>query len=420
MSVPAILLLLVGALSAAASFNARWSRRSGGLTAIIVSWFFAFVVVELAVHLMVLGAIAVAVLAAAFGALDHTVAQIGLGLWVVAVALAIPHGRATLRTQLDIDGRTEPLDLEDAPNLPWWLYVAPLLMWWGPSVKKERGRVYAEVDGTSLKLDIIRPRVDPARPLPAVINVHGGLWMFGSRHEQGIPLLTHLAANGWVGFNIDYRLSPKATMPDHVSDVKRAIAWVRENAAELGVDPDFIALTGGSAGGHLAALAALTSADRSLQPGFEASDTSVQVAVPFYGAYDFVDADGEHSSTLRDVVEKVVVKATIAEHPELYASLSPAHRIHAEAPPFFVIHGDGDTVVPVGESRRFVRALRETSQEAVLFAEMPGGQHAFDSLPTWRSGPVIRAIERFLAAAYATRHLGGEITEDVAEQALTT
>ncbi len=420
MSLSALLLLLVGGLSAAAAVNARWSRRSGGLTTMIVSWFLAFVVVELAVHLMVLGAASVLVLALAFGALDEVAGLVGLGLWLVAVALAIPYGQSSLRTQLDIDGRVEDLDLEDAPGLPWWQYAVPILMGWRPGVKTERGRVFAEVNGTRLKLDIVRSKTPPGRPLPAVIHVHGGLWMFGSRHEQGLPLLSHLAANGWVGFNIDYRLSPKATMPDHVSDVKRAIAWVREHAEELGVDPDFIALTGGSAGGHLTALAALTSADASFQPGFEGSDASVQAAVPFYGAYDFAVEDGEYSSTLQDVVERVVVKARIADDPERYARISPARRLHADAPPFFVIHGTGDTIVPVTESRRFVRALREVSKEAVLYAEMPGGQHSFDSVPTWRSGPVIRAIEQFLAATYATRHLGGEITEDVAEQALTS
>ncbi len=70
-----------------------------------------------------------------------------------------------------------------------------------------------------------------------MIQVHGGGWIAGSRLEQGIPLLNHMAANGWIGFNIDYRLSPRATLPDHVIDVKRAIAWVRENAEELGDRP---------------------------------------------------------------------------------------------------------------------------------------------------------------------------------------
>ena len=100
-----------------------------------------------------------------------------------------------------------------------------------------------------------------------------------------MPLLTHLAANGWVGFSIDYRLSPRATFPDHLVDVKRAIAWVREHADTYAVDPSFIAITGGSAGATLATLAALTPGDAALQPGFEHADTSVAVFVALYGLY---------------------------------------------------------------------------------------------------------------------------------------
>ncbi|MDO9353706.1 MAG: alpha/beta hydrolase [Solirubrobacteraceae bacterium] len=420
MSLSALLLLIVGVVSAAYAANARWPRRNASLWVMIVSWFMAFIVVELAVHLTVLGAVMIAVLAGAFGALDDgSTGWVGLAFWGVAVVLAIPLGVSSLRTRLDIDGRSEELELDDAPGLPWYWYAVPLLMWVKPGVKTERGRVFAEVDGEKLKLDIVRPKHDPGHPLPAVVHVHGGLWMFGSRHEQGIPLLNHLASNGWVGFNIDYRLSPKATMPDHVEDVKRAIAWVREHAEELNVDPKFIAVTGGSAGGHLTALTALSNGDPAFQRGFEDADTSVQAAVPFYGAYDFVDHENKHSETLVKTVEKVVVKQTMDEAPEFYATISPTHRINEDAPPFFVVHGSRDTIVPVGESRRFVKNLRTTSQEAVLYAEMPGGQHAFDSMPTWRSGPVIKAIERFLHATYATRYLGGEATEDVAEKALT-
>lgn len=419
MRAPGILLFLIGAISAAGSANARWPRR-GSVKKMLASWFGAFLVVELAVHLIAMGTAAVAVLVRRHGALRSPAGKAGLGLWIAAVILAIPYGTSSLRTKIDVDGRPEDLDLEGAPQLPWWLYVAPILMWWRPGVKTQRGRVFAEVDGETLKLDIVRPKVDPGHPLPAVINIHGGLWIFGSRHEQGIPLLNHLAANGWIGFNIDYRLSPKATMPDHVVDCKRAIAWVREHAEELGVDPEFIAVTGGSAGGHLTALTALTAGDASLQPGFESASTEVQAAVSFYGAYNLADeAEGEYDAALQEVVEKVVVKASIDDEPEKFRRISPMHRLHDHAPPFFVIHGSGDTIVPVQESRRFVKALRHSGDGAVLYAEMPGGQHSFDSMPTWRSAPVIRAIERFLNATYATRRSDGDTTEDAAEEALT-
>lgn len=395
------LLLALGAVSAVAAANARWPRRSFLL--VMPSWLLAFLVVELAPHLLVLGTAAVVALAL-LGALDGAAGWIGLVLWLLAVAAAIPYGRSSLRTRLDVDGCPEDLELgTGAPRLPWYLVAFPLLGWWRHGVTIERGLTYARVDGRPIKLDVVRARRRTDRPRPAIIHVHGGAWFFGSRHEQGLPLLNHLAANGWIGFNIDYRLSPRATMPDHVEDVKRAIAWVREHATELGVDERFIALTGGSAGGHLTALAALTADDRTLQPGFEGADAHVDAAVPFYGIYDLTDPGGEHLHALRDILEWIVVKARLDREPERYRRMSPIHRVHAGAPPFFVVHADADTLAPVTESRRFVEALRAVSDEAVLYAEMPGGQHAFDVFPSWRSAPVIRAIERFLAARYAER-----------------
>ena len=178
----------------------------------------------------------------------------------------------------------EPAE-EGAPRVPRSHLAVPPLMFVTRGVRRERGVVFSELDGTRLRLDIYRPapgRPDPSGsgPRPAVIQVHGGGWFAGSRYEQGIPLLNHLAQIGWVGFNVDYRLSPEATFPDQIVDVKRAIAWVREHAEELAIDPEMICITGGSAGGHLTALAGLTENAPEYQPGFEDADTSLAAVVP--------------------------------------------------------------------------------------------------------------------------------------------
>lgn len=149
-------------------------------------------------------------------------------------------------------------------------------------VEVTRDIVYRRVAGTVLKLDVVAPAAAGAKR-PAIIQIHGGSWVMGDKREQGWPLMSHLAANGWVCFNLNYRLSPGATFPDHLSDLKAGLAWVRENADEWGVDRDFIAVTGGSAGGHLAALMALTANDPEYQPGFEDADTSLQAAIPKIG-----------------------------------------------------------------------------------------------------------------------------------------
>ncbi len=119
------------------------------------------------------------------------------------------------------------------------------------------------------RLDIIRRRLDPPTAGPVLVYIHGGAWVIGDKREQGLPLLHELARRGWVTVTINYRLSPRATWPDHLVDCKRALAWVREHIAEYGGDPGFIAVSGGSAGGHLCAMVALTPGDPAFQPGFE-------------------------------------------------------------------------------------------------------------------------------------------------------
>jgi acetyl esterase/lipase len=288
--------------------------------------------------------------------------------------------------------------------------VVPPLAFVTRGVKRRRGVRFAEVDGVRLRLDIYRPADDdPADDLlqPAVIQVHGGGWLAGSRYEQGIPLLNHLANVGWVGFNIDYRLSPQATWPDHIVDVKRSIAWVRENAGELGIDPEMICITGGSAGGHLTALAALTPNDPEFQPGFEDADTTVAAAVPFYGVYDLMNLGGHYYPELREwVFEKVVFKQPLDEAREVYRRASPMFRIHEDAPPFLVIHGEHDTLVPVGDARDFVARLRETSRETVRYVELPAAEHAFDLWPSERTARISEGIGRFLTAVARSRGRG--------------
>ena len=152
--------------------------------------------------------------------------------------------------------------------------------------------------------------------------------------------MREMASRGWVCVAINYRLSPKGTMPDHIVDVKRSIAWIREHIAGYGGDPDFVCITGGSAGGHLSSLAALTANDPAFQPGFEQVDTRLAAAVPFYGVFDFLDrADDRKLGKMTDALGPMVFKCTPEENPELWDSVCPVVRAHAGAPPFFVIQG---------------------------------------------------------------------------------
>jgi acetyl esterase/lipase len=415
----AILLLLLGVWAVAGTVNAARPARAWWLWG--PSWLAAFVVTELALHLILFSLIAAAILVA-LGALAHTAGVVGLALLVACELAAIPLIWRARRTVVDFGDDIEDLDTDDAPRYPRSHVFFPWLALRRPGVRYERAVEYARVDGRPIKLDVYLPDGPAEGRRPALVEVHGGGWFLGTRKEQGIPLLTHMAANGWVCFNIDYRLSPWAQFPDHVVDVKRAVAWVREHAAEYGVDPDFIAITGGSAGGHLSSLAALTSDDKSLQPGFEDADTSVAAAVPFYGAYDLLDEDQiENKALLSIVLEPFVFRARRSAHPERFRDASPTHRVHAGAPPFLIIHGDRDSLLNVENARRFADRLREASENPVVYAEMKGAQHAFDFMPSWRTIPVVEAIERFLTALYS-QHLGGtrpEGSERELEDALT-
>jgi acetyl esterase/lipase len=240
---------------------------------------------------------------------------------------------------------------------------------------------------------------------PVLLQVPGGAWMIGMRRPQAYPLMSHLAARGWVCVSIGYRVSPVHTWPDHIVDVKRALAWVKEHIADYGGDPDFVAITGGSAGGHLSALAALTPNDPKFQPGFEDADTSVAAAVPVYGRYDWFSTDGEGRPEFIGMLEKFVVKKKYATHREIYLDASPIREVRADAPPFFVLHGTDDSLIPVGEAREFVEELRAVSKSPVAYAELPHAQHAFDIFGSPRAHQSAEAVARFLSWVYATAYL---------------
>jgi acetyl esterase/lipase len=233
---------------------------------------------------------------------------------------------------------------------------------------------------------------------PVLLQIHGGAWVMGRKDDQAGPLLSRMAARGWVCVAMNYRLAPKATWPDLIVDVKAALAWIRATIAEHGGDPGFVAVTGGSAGGHLSALAALTPGDPDFQPGFPDADTSVQAAVPVYGLYDLTDETGTRPDTIA-FLQKHVMKSDPAEDRERWEAASPIHRIHADAPPFFVVHGTNDSFLPVEQARAFATRLRDTSTTPVAFAELPRAQHGFDFLSSARVHHLTRAVERFLEAS---------------------
>ncbi len=265
--------------------------------------------------------------------------------------------------------------------------------------------------GRRNQLDIWRsPDLKPGDNAPVLLQVHGGGWIIGNKDQQAMPLMSHLAERGWICVSINYRLSPRAMWPDHIVDVKRALAWIKANIADYGGDPEFVAITGGSAGGHLCSLAALSPNEPSFQPGFEDVDTSLQAAVPFYGVYDFTNRDGTGRADMEQILTDFVMKVSLDDDPEVWDKASTMSWVNPDAPPFFALHGTNDCLVPVEQARAFVAMLREVSKEPVAYAELPGAQHAFDLFASPRSLFAVDAVERFLTAIH-NRHLAERPTD---------
>jgi len=343
---------------------------------------------------------------AAAGAFESAPGIIGLALTFASWGLLLASHLRGVHAVHEVRGALSPLSLAvDCAD------VTPLHGLRGPfrmrreGVEKLRDIPYGEVlpgdKGRRNLLDIVRPTA-PGERRPALLQIHGGAWVIGDKREQGQPLMAHLASRGWVCFAMNYRLSPRATFPDHIVDVKRAIRWIREHAAEYGADPDFLCVTGGSAGGHLTALAAVSANDPRFQPGFEHVDTRLAAAVPFYGVYDFLDRFGiRGSQKMEPFLAKQVLKCTPAENRELWEAASPISHVSSEAPPFLLVHGTHDSLVWLDEMRAFAKALGEKSRQPVLTLELAGGQHAFDTFHSPRSAHAVRAVTAFLEHVHA-------------------
>jgi len=257
-------------------------------------------------------------------------------------------------------------------------------------------------------LDVWRPKELPVEPAPVLIFVPGGAWVHGSRLLQGYALMSHLAEMGWVCLSIDYRVAPHHRWPAHITDVKTAIAWARANVDKFGGDRNFIAIAGCSAGGHLSALAGLTPNDPEMQTELpEGSDTSVDAVVGIYGRYDWEDRSTAERARFVDFLERVVVRRKMSKYPEVFRKASPIARVHKDAPPFLVIHGTGDGVIPVEQARSFVERLRAVSHSVVSYVELPGAGHAFDMIDGARTGSMATAIGLFLNQIHRSRSLTG-------------
>jgi len=403
--------LAVSLIGAWFTWNAWFpARRVRGLG--VPSFFAGWLTSELAVHHIAWQAVATVVFVAA-GALSEWPGRVGLVVtlcsWAGLLGQLSLARRSSGVVEAALAGGLGP-DYHSRIEPEWTSKLATperrgrlgLPLWFGDrDVASVRDIPYVAGGGPRQRLDVHVPRGGVTNA-PVLLQIHGGGWTIGNKRQQAMPLMMHLARRGWVCVAANYRLSPSATFPDHLIDVKQALRWVRENISEHGGDPDFVVITGGSAGGHLSALAALTANQPEFQPGFEEVDTSVQAAVPFYGAFDFTNSQGHPmGADLTRFVERVVLKKRLADEPQAFERASPLHQVTPAAPPFCVVHGTHDTLISIDDARAFAARLRETSRAPVVYVELPGAQHAFELFHSPRTHRVIHGVHRFLGNVYS-------------------
>ncbi|MFE5707748.1 alpha/beta hydrolase [Rhodococcus sp. ACS1] len=389
------------AVGAALAANAL--RPLPGAPTSVVAFFSGWLTTELAPHLLAVTAADAAQHAARHGTRTRS-DRVGLALAAASaagLAAVIATGRGagaeaeSALVETLGENYTDRDHAIDHPGRPVWRQLLNPFWMRNKAVTRVRNLAYGP-GGRRARLDIYHRQDLPSKS-PVLLQIHGGGWVIGNKDQQGLPLMLEMASRGWVCAAVNYPLSPKAKWPEHLIAIKQALAWLREHVEEYGGNPDFIAVTGGSAGGHLAAMVGLTANDSRLQPGFEDVDTSVQACVPYYGVYDFAGDTG-----IKAVLQRVhsglmpMVLGKNAAFPDDYRAASPLAHLRADAPPFFVIHGTSDSLIPVAEARIFVDELRQVSGNPVVYAELKGAQHAFDVFPSIRSISVTQAVGRFL------------------------
>ncbi len=260
-----------------------------------------------------------------------------------------------------------------------------------PTVELREGIVIAEPDGQPLEVQLFLPRRRSGAPRPGIVWVHGGGWR--NKAMEGRVLwrqAAHLAALGYPGVNITYRLAPTYQFPAQLEDVQAGVRWTRTHAEELGIDPERIGTVGESAGGHLAALLATTDAP------VEGASSRVQALVAIYGVFDFLGLKNERSTGAREGLLGGDPGQAVEGTPlwERARAASPLYQADAQTPPTLLLHGTADEIVPLDQSVRFQKRLRELGVRAELIPGEGGGHGHIHRPPFY--GPSLEQMTAFL------------------------
>ncbi|MBA3707238.1 MAG: alpha/beta hydrolase [Planctomycetes bacterium] len=256
-----------------------------------------------------------------------------------------------------------------------------------PDVVLSRDVVYARYGARALTMHILTPAaLDRARPLPAILHVHGGGWKVRDRKAL-LADIVRVAQRGYIAATMHYRLSEEARFPAQIQDLKCAVRFLRANAVELGIDPQRIGAWGYSAGGHLVALLGVSGgrADFEGDGGWAGTDSRVQAVVNCCGVIDIpsYSLGGHESEDHADHYAALLLGGPTPQRLAEARRASPITHVSRSAAPILTIHGDQDEAVPIEQGRMFHRALISAGAPSEMI-ELPGGRHEF-------GGPAIDA-----------------------------
>lgn len=250
------------------------------------------------------------------------------------------------------------------------------------SVRLEADLAYAGTDNPRQRLDLLLPAATPSEPLPLVVFIHGGAWQGGDK-RTGLRRIAPLVASGnYVAASVGYRLSGEATWPAQIHDCKAAIRWLRANAERYHIDPARIGLIGPSAGGHLVAVLG-TSSDVDAMNGQlgDHLDQPMEVTcvVDLFGPTDLLkmmEKPGrnpalDHNSPRSP--ESRLIGGAIQDNQQKAATANPITYVTADDPPFLMVHGTHDPLVPISQSKLLQDALHEVEVPATLITIERGG-----------------------------------------------
>ena len=275
-------------------------------------------------------------------------------------------------------------------------------------VRVERDIPYVPGGDEAQRLDLYLPETPVDHPLPVIVHIHGGGWRGGSK--AGHPSLALVAKGHYAAASIEYRFSQKALFPAQIQDCQAAIRWLRANSKKYNFDPDRFGVTGGSAGGHLSALVGTSGGKKAFAPigGNEEQSDRVQAVCDIYGPADFntVMQQAADDKNVRNIFKfntpgdpySGLIGVSLGSDKAKGDAVSPVHYVSKDTPPFLILHGTFDKLVPYAQSLELVEALKAQGVE-VLLQTLPGSGHG---------GPMFgKPAVHALVESFFDRHLRG-------------